>query len=73
MFLGVQRVLNLSNIDSVLLICLVTSVNINNIHMLWLRQTENTLWLHAALEQGTKGTINLASVQKHWEELRGIL
>lgn len=73
MFFGVQRVLNLSNSDPVLLTCIVSIVNINNIHMLWLQQTENTLWLHAALEQGTEGTINLASVQKHWEESRGIL
>lgn len=70
MFLGVQRVLNLNNSDPVLLICIVTSVNINNIHMLWLQQT---LWLPAVLEQGTEGAINLASVQKHWEESRGIL
>lgn len=37
-------------------------------HVLWLQEMENTSWLCAALEQGTKEE-HLASEQKHWKRV----
>lgn len=43
MFLGVQRILNFCNSDPVFLICKVTSVNINNTHVMAATEREHIM------------------------------